>query len=352
MSPPKKLVHKNETAWLTLNAKIRDMKPSKIFVLMDENTYKHCLSLFVKKLEGSISLEHLVIPSGEEHKNIASCLQLWEQLSIKGGDRDSLLINLGGGVITDLGGFVAATFKRGIAFVNIPTSLLAMVDAAVGGKNGVDLGLLKNQIGTIINPEMVVIDTEFLDTLPNEHLISGFAEMLKHGLIHSRAYWNKLKSIDFNNKSELENLIWESIEIKNDIVASDPFETGRRKILNYGHTLGHAIESYFLRSEEKSLLHGEAIAIGLVLESFISHHLFGFPLADLKEVSTSIKKLFPKISFDDSDIKAIIGLLIFDKKNRNGKVLFVLLEDFEKARTDCVVNNELITSAFGYYEKI
>lgn len=352
MSPLKKLVHKNEMTWLSLDALIKDLIPSKIFVLTDENTQKYCFPLFAKKLKGSILLEPLIIPAGEEHKNIASCLKLWEQLSEKGGDRNSLLINLGGGVITDLGGFVAATFKRGIAFVNIPTSLLAMVDAALGGKNGVDLGYLKNQIGTIVNPEMVLVDIEFLGTLPKKHLISGFAEMLKHGLIYSRKYWDKLKTSNLQDKSEFESLIWESIEIKNEIVASDPLETGRRKILNYGHTLGHAIESHFLKHKEKPLLHGEAIAIGLILESFISHHIFGFPMADLKEVSTVVNSFFSKISFDESDIKAIIDLLIFDKKNRNGKVLFVLLEGFGKAHTGCVVSNELIINAFEYYEKL
>ncbi|MGB3342414.1 MAG: 3-dehydroquinate synthase [Aequorivita sp.] len=348
----KELVHKNETAWHALNTLIQDMKPSKIFVLMDENTYKHCFPLFTKKIKNPLPLIPLIFPSGEEHKNIASCLQLWHQLSREGADRNSLLINLGGGVVTDLGGFVAATFKRGIAFVNIPTSLLAMVDAALGGKNGVDLGTLKNQIGTITDPEMVAVDTTFLDTLPHEHLISGFAEMLKHGLVYSRAYWDRLKTINFQDKSGFENLIWESIEIKNNIVVSDPFETGRRKILNFGHTLGHAMESYFLKDKEITLLHGEAIAIGLVLESFISNHIFGFSHANLKEVSTVVKKIFPKISFNEADIKAVIDLLIFDKKNRNGKVLFVLLEDFGKAHTDCVVGNELIINAFNYYEKL
>jgi len=352
MSTLKKLVHKNETAWLELNSLIMDKKPSMVFVLMDENTHKQCWPLFINKIKDSTSLTPLVIPPGEEHKTIDSCLRLWEELSIKGADRNSLLINLGGGVITDLGGFVAATFNRGIAFVNIPTSLLAMVDAAVGGKNGIDLGPLKNQIGTITNPEMVAVDIAFLDSLPYKHLISGFAEMLKHGLIFSRSYWDKLKSLDFQDKATLESLIWESIEIKNEIVAADPFETGRRKILNYGHTLGHAIESYFLKNQENTLFHGEAIAIGLVLETYISNHIMGFPQVDLEDVSRVVKNFYPKISFDEADIKGVINLLIFDKKNRNGKVLFVLLESFGKTRMDCLADKNLIVKAFDYYEKM
>ena len=319
---------------------------------MDENTQKHCYTVLSQKINDATTWMSLVIPAGEKHKTIESSLQLWEALSIKGADRNSLLINLGGGVITDLGGFVAATFKRGIGFINIPTSLLGMVDAAIGGKTGVDLRNLKNQIGTITNPEMIVVDGKFLETLPQNHLISGFAEMLKHGMIYSRPYWNKLKDIDFQNLSTLENLIWESIEIKNEVVKDDPFELDRRKILNYGHTLGHAIESYFLRNKENPLLHGEAIAIGLVLETYLSHHLAGFPWVDLKEVSSVVKDFYPKIVFTEADIEEIMKLLSFDKKNRNGKVLFVLLEGFGKPRTDYIIDNKLIIRAFKYYQKM
>ncbi|MCB0465237.1 MAG: 3-dehydroquinate synthase, partial [Aequorivita sp.] len=284
-------------------------------------------------------------------KNISTCLKVWETLSEKGADRNSLIINLGGGVVTDLGGFVASTFKRGLQFINIPTSLLAMVDASVGGKNGIDLGHIKNQIGVINLPEMVLIDTDFLNTLPAEQIASGLAEMLKHGIIHSNNYWERVKNIAVSNKNEFETLIWDSIEIKKEIVAKDPLEKNLRKTLNYGHTLGHAIESYFLKSpDKKNLLHGEAVAAGMVLATFISMETYGFPKETLFDISKTIFKYFPKQSFDKKDIEAIINLLVFDKKNRNGQVLFVLMKDIGNYKIDCVVSNNLIYNAFDYYK--
>jgi len=253
--------------------------------------------------------------------------------------------------VTDLGGFVASTFMRGISFINIPTSLLAMVDASVGGKNRVDLGHKKNQIGVINLPEMVILDIEFLKTLPQEHIISGLAEMLKHGLIHSKDYWERVKNADASKKLEFEKLIWDSVEIKKEIVSKDPLEKDLRKTLNYGHTLGHAIESYFLEnSDKKSLLHGEAVAVGLILETYISMETFGFPEDAMNDLTRSVFKYFPKQYFTQKDIAAIINLLVFDKKNRNGKVLFVLLQDIGHHKCNCEVNNELIYKAFKYYK--
>ena len=293
----------------------------------------------------------LEMQAGESNKTISSCSSIWGELSEKGADRNSLLINLGGGVVTDLGGFVASTFKRGIEFINVPTSLLAMVDASVGGKNGVDLGILKNQIGVIKNPYCVIIDTEFLKTLPQDHLISGYAEMLKHGLIHSENYWKKLKHFDVLHTSEAASLIWESVEIKNQVVTKDPFENGVRKTLNYGHTLGHAIESHFLDLDDrKALLHGEAVAIGMILTTYISSELLSFPEPKLKEITLTILQKFPKVEFTNSDISKIIELLIYDKKSSNGNVNFVLLEDFGKHKLDCEVSNDLIFKAFEYYK--
>ncbi len=347
----KGLVFKNEIAWEVFSKYLSNLKPSKVFIIDDENTKSHCLPFLLKKHESIVTSEIITIPAGEEFKNIATCLYVWETLSEKGAERNSLIINLGGGVVTDLGGFIASTFMRGIPFINIPTSLLAMVDASVGGKNGVDLGHKKNQIGIINLPEMVVLDTEFLKTLPDEQLISGLAEMLKHGLIHSEVYWNRIKSIDISKKLEFEELIWDSIEIKKEIVTKDPYEKDLRKTLNYGHTLGHAIESYFLEnSDKKSLLHGEAIAVGMILATHISNATFNFPRETLHEVTTTILRHFPKQTFTQNDIAAIINLLAFDKKNRNGKVLFVLLEDIGLHKSDCEVNSELIYRAFEYYK--
>ncbi len=346
-------IYCNSNSWEALDIKVSKLNPSRIFILVDENTRELCLPLFLNKNRYNSDFEILEIPSGEINKNIETCLKLWNQLSDKGADRNSLIINLGGGVITDMGGFVASTFKRGISFINIPTTLLSMVDASIGGKNGVDLGMIKNQIGIIRNPEMVLIDTAFLKTLASNQITSGFAEMLKHGLIHSDKYWNNVKVIDENDIENLEDLLWKSVLIKNEIISKDPFEKGIRKTLNYGHTLGHAIESYCLESnKQNTLLHGEAVAIGMVLATYTSNKLIGFPEETLNDISFHILNKFPKTNFDDSAINEIINLLKYDKKNDKGKVLFVLLEDIGLPKINCEVPNKLIIEAFEYYKNI
>jgi len=350
-------VYGDEIAWDAFINQIKDLNPTKTFILTDENTKQHCLTYFLSKTQFDKQPEVLTISAGEIHKNIATCVTLWNKLSEKGADRNSLLINLGGGVVTDLGGFVACTFKRGISFINIPTSLLAMVDASVGGKNGVDLGSLKNQVGVIKNPVQVIVDTEFLKTLPKPHITSGLAEMLKHGLIYSEEYWNNVQHFDISDKIKASNLIWESVLIKNKVVTEDPFEKNRRKTLNYGHTLGHAIESYFMDvsakdTSKKELLHGEAIAIGMILANYISHKLCSFPKKKLDEISTMILAKFKKVVFSTEAIEEIINLLIFDKKNSGGVIYFVLLNDIGDYKINCTVPNDVIRDAFNYYEKI
>lgn len=346
-------VYCNQGAWEAFNQALNDIQPSKVFVLTDTNTLRHCLPYFMEQWDYGTEPVVLEIPEGESHKTLDTCLQLWLELSNKGADRKSLLVNLGGGVVTDLGGFVASAFKRGIECINIPTSLLAMVDASVGGKNGVDLGSLKNQIGVIRDPLMVILDTKFLETLPEDHMASGVTEMLKHGLISSDAYWNAVQQFDSKKTDEAEVLIWDSVLIKDKVVTEDPFEHGLRKTLNYGHTLGHAIESYCLEhSTKRTLLHGEAVAIGLILETFISNKLLGFPSEKLNEINKAVLDRFEKIPFNDTDIQAIIELLIHDKKNQNGRVLFVLLEDIGIPQTQYEVSNDLIFRAFEYYENL
>lgn len=344
-------VYQPANGWKALSNLLHGRKDSKLFIITDENTRRLCLPYLLQNITFEINYEVLTIAAGEEHKNIATCVALWNTLSKKGADKNSLIINLGGGVVTDLGGFVASTFKRGLPFVNIPTSLLAMVDASVGGKNGVDLGHIKNQIGVINLPKMVILDTGFLKTLPKEHLTSGLAEMLKHGLIHSKNYWERIKNVDFSDKAAFEELIWDSVKIKEEIVTKDPYEKNLRKTLNYGHTLGHAIESYFLENVQKpTLLHGEAVAIGIILATYLSAESLGFPEKALREVAQTVLDHFPKHGFDQNDIESVIKLLIFDKKNRNGKVLFVLLEDIGQFKTNCEVPNSLIYKAFDYYK--
>ncbi|MAL59847.1 MAG: 3-dehydroquinate synthase [Flavobacteriaceae bacterium] len=340
----------HDGCWEYLNNSISSSNYSKIFVLVDTETKKHCLPIFLEKTS-LYEIEIITIPVGEIYKTIETSLFVWNALSKKGADRQSLIINLGGGVVTDLGGFVASTYQRGISFVNIPTSLLAMVDASVGGKNGVDLGSLKNQIGVIKDPKAVIVDSQFLKTLPKEHITSGMAEMIKHGLISSEKYLNKTWGFTIDNIPEAEDLIWRSVRIKNDIVTQDPTEKGLRKTLNYGHTLGHAIESYCLEHPKKpTLLHGEAIAIGLILETYISSEMFGFSNEKLNEITNKLLAIFPKVSFNDYDIDEIIKLLIFDKKNTHGTIQFVLLTDIGKSKTNCVVSNDILKKAFKFYK--
>ena len=267
-------------------------------------------------------------------------------------DKKSVMINIGGGVITDLGGFAACTFKRGMAYINIPTTLLSMVDASVGGKTGVDLGHLKNQIGVISNPDLVLIDTQFLDTLPKNQMRSGLAEMLKHGLITGEGYWNKFQDLSKHSLDDLDNLIYESVIIKRNVVEEDPLEHGLRKTLNFGHTLGHAIESYFLSSPNKTaLLHGEAIIIGMILATYISTELVGFPKESRDSIKTLFLSYYDKVIIEESDYPAIIELLKYDKKNNHGNINFVLLEAIGTCKMDCLVDNKIIIKAFEFYNK-
>jgi 3-dehydroquinate synthase len=341
-------VHINELAQAALNQHVANSSYSKIFLLVDENTKEHCLPLFEGFFEHSINAL-LQIESGEENKHIHTCLQLWEELSNLDGDRKSLLINLGGGVLTDMGGFVASTFKRGIDFINIPTTLLSMVDASIGGKTGVDLGSLKNQVGVINQPKMVLIFPEFLKTLDPRQTKSGYAEMLKHGLIQDKAYWEDIVAEgNFTDAARIQ----QSIAIKNEVVLQDPTEQGLRKILNFGHTLGHAIESYCLDNpDKKTLLHGEAIAAGMILEGYLSHELRGLSKLALDEIKSVFLTYFDKVEFTDSDIDTILQLLKYDKKNSHGHVNFVLLQDIGNAVTDIKIPEELFSKAFAYYKE-
>jgi 3-dehydroquinate synthase len=302
------------------------------------------------KVETNLEVEIIEIEAGEIHKTIDTCVGVWNALSNLNADRKSLIINLGGGVVTDLGGFVASTYKRGIKYINVPTSLLAMVDASVGGKTGVDLNTLKNQIGVINIPEMVLVDTHFLCTLPQNEMRSGLAEMLKHGLIFSEEYWNKFIDLSLLNIEDLDELIYESIIIKQNIVDLDPFEDNLRLTLNFGHTLGHAIESYYLSNPTKpNLLHGEAVAIGMVLASYLSFKLCGFSEEKNQEIKNLITKIFGRIKINKADYSPIIELLKHDKKNEHGNINFVLLEAMGKPKINCLVENSLIIEAFKFY---
>jgi len=344
-------VYFNETIYNYLNETLLPEHYSKVFILADSSTSELCLPDFIANLATETPIEIIEFEAGEQFKNIETCYEIWSALTELGADRKSIILNLGGGVVTDLGGFVASTFKRGIEYINIPTTLLAMVDASIGGKNGVDLGNLKNQIGTITTPKAVLIDTHFLTTLPQNEMRSGLAEMLKHGLIQDKDYWDKFKSLSSLNTEDLDILIHQSVEIKNNVVLQDPTENGIRKALNFGHTLGHAIESYFLENDDKkSLLHGEAIAVGMILESYLSMEKNLLSKEEYQEIKYIISDIFEPVDFDKTDIEKITELLIHDKKNEFGKVQFALLDGIGKIKINQFVTNDLINSAFEDYK--
>ncbi len=335
---------------LLINKFISKNKYSKVFILVDSNTKKYCLRLFLEKHLNGIKIELVTIKHGEQNKNTRNLYLAWIKISKLGGDRRSLLINLGGGLVSDLGGFVASTYNRGIDFINIPTTLLSMVDASIGGKVGINIQKLKNQVGLFNHPRFILIDTSFLETLPKREIKSGYAEMLKHGIIFDTKYFetlSKLKNIDSNFNIEHINC---SIKIKNKIVNKDPKETNLRKILNFGHTLGHAIETHFLsKKKSKRLLHGEAISIGMILESYISHKILKMPFAQCQNIKKTINDKFKKITINREDSKSIIKLIKFDKKNSGGKVFFVLLNEIGKCETDIEVPKKTIIESIDFY---
>lgn len=326
-----------EQAWRFLTDLLAN---EKAIILCDSNT-NQCFEYLHVACPKTSELPVIQMPAGEQHKTLKTCEMVWYQLTEFGADRNTVLLNVGGGVVTDLGGFAASTFMRGIRFVNIPTSLLGMVDAAIGGKTGVDFGGLKNMIGTFTQPEAVLIDSNFLKTLPARQYRNGLAEVLKHAFISDSSILNLMEA----NEDEL---ISRSVQVKSDVVKRDEFESGERKKLNFGHTVGHAIESHFLETD-KSVLHGEAIAAGMILESWISEQIVGLSNAELNSICTAIDSIFSKISISESDWISIKKLLIYDKKNRDGQVQFVLLKAIGDAVTDQFVSEELLDQAFHFY---
>ena len=317
---------------------------------MDENTSEACLPLLLQNCALDLPLEILEINSGEEEKTIETVQQLWSALTALGADRKSVLLNLGGGVITDLGGFLAATYKRGIDFYHIPTTLLGMVDASIGGKTGIDFEGIKNQIGVFQNPKALLIYPNFLETLEPRQMRSGLAEMYKHGLIADERYWNQLKNLNQIYAEKLEELILTSVQIKTDIVASDPTEAHSRKGLNFGHTIGHAVESYFLENKvEEPLLHGEAIAVGMVVESYLSYVKNKLDRESLFEIRETLLGMYEHVAMDENTIQEIQEWLKHDKKNKGGRVNFVLLNGLGSFDIDQWCDKQDIDSGFNWY---
>jgi 3-dehydroquinate synthase len=327
-------------------------KYSRSVIIVDENTKEHCLPL----LNDLFPTENIIeIKSGEEEKTLETCAAIWSQMTELALDRKALLVNLGGGVIGDMGGFCASTYKRGIDFIQIPTTLLSMVDASVGGKLGIDFTLngdtFKNHIGVFNVPVAVIIDPTFLLTLENKQINSGFAEIIKHCLIADKTMWDKIK------KHKIGQLDWEelarhSVAIKEKITVEDPLEKGLRKILNFGHTVGHAIESHFLFIPGKRLLHGEAIAAGMICESWLSVQKGFITTEEHKEIENYILSVYGKTPILFTEIDLIVPLTIQDKKNENGAIQFSLLEKVGTANFNISLTKEEITASLHYYASL
>ena len=324
----------------------------KLFVLTDAHT--HELSLpFLKNVPAIENATHIVIGAEDIHKTLETLATVWTALSEKGGTRHSLMVNLGGGMVTDLGGFAAATFKRGINYINIPTTLLAMVDASVGGKTGINFNGLKNEIGVFAPASQVLLDSEFLRTLDDYNIRSGYAEMLKHGLISTESHWSELMNFDLNHidYDHLRELIGQSVEIKEQIVKIDPFEKGIRKALNLGHTVGHAFESFALENGHP-VLHGYAVAWGMICELYLSHMKTGFPVDKMRQTVQFIREHYGRLAFNCKNYDRFYELMRHDKKNASvDEINFTLLNKVGNININQTACKNEIFEALDFYSE-
>ena len=319
---------------------------SNIIVLADNNTKKHCYPL-IKNLLPKHTL--ISIKAGEEHKNLHTCEHIWATMTQAHLDRHALMINLGGDVIGDMGGFCASTYKRGIDFIQIPTTLLAQVDASVGGKLGIDFQGFKNHLGVFTLPQSVLIDPFFLKTLPEREIRSGFAEIIKHCLIQDGNKWDEIRIKDLDEQ-DLGDLIAHSVEIKKKVVAQDPTEKSLRKILNFGHTLGHAVETFFLSKGKNRLLHGEAIAVGMICEAYIAFDRGLLPEKTLEQIESFLFSVYGKVNIPKENFEEIIHLTLQDKKNKGKEVRFSLINEAGNCLFDVVVSKKEMLKSLTYYQ--
>lgn len=327
---------------------IAECEHDKIFILTDQTTHDMCLP----KLQNFLCLkgaQSIVIKAGDTNKTLDSLAEVWTALSQGGATRHSLMINLGGGMVTDLGGFAASTFKRGIDFINIPTTLLAMVDASVGGKTGINFGGLKNEIGVFSDSKFVIINTQFLDTLDHDNICSGYAEMLKHGLISDDKHWAEL--VGFNlaqpDLAQLQRMVAESIKVKERIVTEDPHEHGIRKALNLGHTVGHALESFAMK-HGRPVLHGYAVAYGMVCELYLSARKTDFPTDKMHQTVRFILDHYGRLPYTCDDYPELLELMRHDKKNTSGIINFTLLGGIGDIRINQTATKEEIEEALDF----
>lgn len=348
----------NQKVYITQNLvedlrKECDGRPSSgVFILVDENTHRLCLPLFMKDdFFGRVTV--IEIKANDDHKTLESLASVWTSLQKNRATRKSLMINLGGGMVTDLGGFAASTFKRGMEYVNVPTTLLGAVDAAVGGKTGINFGGLKNEIGVINSSKSVVINADFFRTLDAENLRSGYAEMIKHGLISNTEIWKHILSFDLDNVdyNRLSELLLESISVKEKVVEIDPTEKGLRKVLNFGHTVGHAFESYAMEMG-KPVLHGYAVAWGMISELYLSYKLLGFPKETLSTAVRMIKENYGALPIKCDIYDHLYDLMTHDKKNEgDGRILFSLLKNIGEIEINVAVSKKDILDSLDFYRE-
>lgn len=332
----------------TLQSLLNDtFAASKKVVIVDEHTHDFCLEYLLTSVTGLEQAEVVLLPAGEENKVLEVCFQVWEALSEYQIGRNDLIINLGGGVVTDMGGFIASVFKRGVHFINIPTSLLAMVDASIGGKTGIDLGPFKNQLGTFSWPVHTIIDNSFLHTLPQTELINGAAEMLKHALVADEKMWVYFEGLSEMSVETLSPLIESSVRIKSSIVNRDPLEKGDRKLLNFGHTVGHAIEGYFLQIGQP-VRHGFAVAMGCIAEAYISHKQLGLSSSELNKVTQLMNRFFPLDTLLDFDKDQVVFLMKNDKKNAENKIHCTLLSKIGQGSLNHPIEEALIVESIDF----
>lgn len=322
-------------------------KYSSLAVLVDENTHKYCYPLIQSALPAHFLIQ---VKSGEDEKNINTSIKIWDALTEHALDRHACVVVLGGGVLGDMGGFCAATYKRGIDFILIPTTLLAQVDASIGGKLGIDFNHFKNHIGVFQKPVLTLLYDGFLKTLPGVELRSGFAEIIKHTLISDASMWKEIASRTLDNQ-EWKKLIKHSVEYKAWVTTEDPREKGLRKILNAGHTIGHALETYLLAKGNR-ILHGEAIAVGLITESYIAKKQGALTETDFNSICNFLLGIYEKVEFDDDEREAIARLTLQDKKNKDNTILCVLLDGIGNAKWDCPISPESIKDALSFYRTI
>ncbi len=330
---------------------ISECEHDRIFVLTDETTQQLCWPK-IKNFKALKNSTPIIIKATDTHKNLDTLSQVWQALSNGGATRHSLMINLGGGMVTDLGGFAESTFKRGIDFINIPTTLLAMVDASVGGKTGINFGGLKNEIGVFSDSRFVIINTQFLDTLDHDNICSGYAEMLKHGLISDERTWAELVTFDLDTPdlSQLQRMVAESIKVKERIVEADPHEHGIRKALNLGHTMGHAFESFAMR-RGTPILHGYAVAYGLISELYMSARKTAFPTDRMHQTVRFIRENYGTFNITCDDYPTLIELMRHDKKNTSGIINFTLLGNVGDIRINQTANEEEIKEALDFFRE-